>query len=84
MFRLQNYNEFKDSVRQHDYFSIKVNEFMNWYGKLAGRYEWQVYLSTDTGLKFISGRKILEWIALPAKEAAKVHLFKNVLTKCTL
>ena len=27
MFKFQNYNEFKDSVRWHDFFSIMVNEF---------------------------------------------------------
>jgi hypothetical protein len=36
-FRLQNYNEFKDGVRWHDYFAIVINEFPV---ILVRKYDW--------------------------------------------
>jgi len=38
MFSLQNYNEFNQHVRWHDYFSIMINEFPV---ILVRRYEWR-------------------------------------------
>jgi hypothetical protein len=37
MFKLQNYNEFKNHVRWHDYFAIMINEFAV---VQVRRYEW--------------------------------------------
>lgn len=37
MFKLQNYNEFKNGVRWHDYFAIMVNEFPV---ILVRKYDW--------------------------------------------
>jgi hypothetical protein len=87
MFRLQNYNEFKDSVRWHDYFSIMVNEFP----VLVRKYDLRIQMTSlllwfrSWVLKFISELESTEMNRTVLKKLGNWLVpFKNVLTKCPL
>ncbi len=58
MFKLQNYNEFQNGVRWHDYFTIMVNEFPI---ILVRKYDWHKN-DTYTFIVQVMGIKVYQRI----------------------
>jgi|LakMenEpi03Aug12_release.lakeMendotaPanAssembly.Ray.scaffolds.fasta_scaffold6185995_1 hypothetical protein len=58
MIKLQNYNEFKNGVRWHDYFTIMVNEFPI---ILVRKYDWHEN-DTYTFMVQVMGVKVYQHI----------------------
>jgi hypothetical protein len=58
MIKLQNYNEFKNGVRWHDYFNIMVNEFPI---ILIRKYDWDE-IDTYTFVVQVMGVKVYQRI----------------------
>ena len=57
MFQLQNYNEFKDGVRWHDYLAIMINEFPV---VLVRRYDWPHENDQYTFMVQVLGFKVFQ------------------------